>query len=490
MARALADPRPGVLSQVTTEDASSCREPPVADPGKPLSAETTRRRATLSAGAMCGRFSMALANADAVTDALRVVGARWADPADAAAFAPRAEVRPTTRVPVAIASASAPLALAARSAAVPPPPVAVHYMRWGLIPSFAPRDASATVGPPLINARSETVLEKPSFRAIAAVGGSRRCVVVAHGYYEWYTYPEQLAPGKTRPPPKKLPYLVHWAPASEIVPGPAEESPSPSPQPLLMAGVYDVWGGDGRAEVAGDIDNAAGSPTAPTASFALITMAAGETLSWLHHRQPVLLPSEDAARAWLDTELAPEEACARALDASRAATAPTAATTSTGCSATPSPALAWTRMVTDLSAPVPAARQGKPPPPPRIASISTFFAAKSVTTPEKQPGKRPRSISSQSPLLPHASKLSPGKRPRPALSPSRGFVKPTPSPSRGFVKPTPSLSRGVAKGSIDKRGRPGSSSAHTAAADRGSIASFFTPKSPSTSKETKKDGIS
>ncbi len=53
------------------------------------------------------------------------------------------------------------------------------YMRWGLIPSWA---KTASVGNRLINARTETVAERPSFRTALA---SRRCLVLADGFYEW-----------------------------------------------------------------------------------------------------------------------------------------------------------------------------------------------------------------------------------------------------------------------------------------------------------------
>ena len=53
------------------------------------------------------------------------------------------------------------------------------YMRWGLIPSWAKR---GSVGNRLINARAETVAERPSFRTALA---SRRCLVIADGFYEW-----------------------------------------------------------------------------------------------------------------------------------------------------------------------------------------------------------------------------------------------------------------------------------------------------------------
>ena len=57
-----------------------------------------------------------------------------------------------------------------------------EYLRWGLIPSWA---KSASVGNRLINARAETVTERPSFQD--CIGDDRRCLVIADGFYEWQT---------------------------------------------------------------------------------------------------------------------------------------------------------------------------------------------------------------------------------------------------------------------------------------------------------------
>lgn len=93
----------------------------------------------------------------------------------------------------------------------------LHAARWGLVPSWA---KDIAVGSKMFNARSETVQEKPSFRAAIK---SRRCAIPADGYYEW------LAPaastGGAKGKGKKQPYFVH----------PPEE------HMIWFAGIYEWW---------------------------------------------------------------------------------------------------------------------------------------------------------------------------------------------------------------------------------------------------------
>lgn len=91
-------------------------------------------------------------------------------------------------------------------------------LRWGLVPSWS-KDAKG--GARMINARFETVAEKPAFRKALA---SRRCLLPADGYYEWYAQPgdADLPPSKR---PRKQPFFIH-----------------PSDGSLLaMAGLYEFW---------------------------------------------------------------------------------------------------------------------------------------------------------------------------------------------------------------------------------------------------------
>ena len=127
-------------------------------------------------------------------------------------------------------------------------------MRWGLIPSWA---KSASVGNRLINARAETVAERPSFRTALA---SRRCLVIADGFYEWQRG------GNTRRPMRIV---------------------MTSGEPFAFAGLWDSWRGP-----AGDI----------VRSCTIITTEPNELLRPIHNRMPVILPKE-LESFWLDDEV-------------------------------------------------------------------------------------------------------------------------------------------------------------------------------------------
>ncbi len=130
-------------------------------------------------------------------------------------------------------------------------------VRWGLVPSWS-KDASGAAR--LINARVETVGEKPAFRKAFA---ARRCLLPADGYYEWYTLPATGA-GK----PVKQPYFIR-----------------PSDGGLFaMAGLYEFW-------------------KAPDGSWlttaTVITTSATDEVGHLHDRMPMSVPAENWS-AWLD----------------------------------------------------------------------------------------------------------------------------------------------------------------------------------------------
>ena len=125
------------------------------------------------------------------------------------------------------------------------------YMRWGLIPSWA---KSASVGSRMINARVETVAERPSFRTSFQ---RRRCLVVADGFYEWEKR------GSSRRPMRIV---------------------MASGEPFAFAGLWDAWR-DPKGEV--------------VRSCAIITTSANELLSPIHDRMPVILPRE-LESLWLD----------------------------------------------------------------------------------------------------------------------------------------------------------------------------------------------
>ncbi len=143
--------------------------------------------------------------------------------------------------------------------------------RWGLIPSWA-KDPS--IGSRLINARAETVAEKPSFRQAFA---KRRCLVPADGYYEWYvpTSPEAKdvpagKPGK----PVKQPFFIHPADGSS----------------LAMAGLYEWWRDPSRDEA---------DPLAWRLTCTILTTHAADEVGRIHDRMPMTIPRQDWS-AWLD----------------------------------------------------------------------------------------------------------------------------------------------------------------------------------------------
>lgn len=136
----------------------------------------------------------------------------------------------------------------------------LRTLRWGLIPSWA-KDPS--IGSRLINARLETVHEKPAFRRAFAL---RRCLLPADGYFEWY--------GETTGG-KKQPFFIR--PRDGGV--------------LAMAGLYEIWR-DPR--VADDDDPAAFQWTS-----VVLTTEAEDDIGQIHDRTPLLLEPE-RWEAWLD----------------------------------------------------------------------------------------------------------------------------------------------------------------------------------------------
>lgn len=127
-------------------------------------------------------------------------------------------------------------------------------LRWGLVPFWA-KDPS--IGSRMINARAETVAEKPSYRAAYR---HRRCLVLADGFYEWHT------DGGV-----KRPYYISAADG----------------QPFAFAALWENW----QSKVS---DESIQSTT-------IITTEANEFMSTLHHRMPVVLRSE-TADSWLAGE--------------------------------------------------------------------------------------------------------------------------------------------------------------------------------------------
>jgi putative SOS response-associated peptidase YedK len=137
---------------------------------------------------------------------------------------------------------------------------ALVVARWGLIPSWAKDPA---IGSRMINARIETLAEKPAFRSAYA---KRRCLVPADGYYEWYV-PES---GSAR----KQPFYIHPADGSR----------------LAMAGLYEWWRDPGRPQ---------DDPDAWRLTCTIITTDASDGIRRIHDRMPLLI-ARSSWGAWLD----------------------------------------------------------------------------------------------------------------------------------------------------------------------------------------------
>lgn len=126
------------------------------------------------------------------------------------------------------------------------------FFKWGLVPGWA-KDSS--IGNKLINARSETVTEKPSFREAFR---HRRCLIPADGFFEW-----------SRRGDKKLPFYFHLKDG----------------EPFAIAGLWESWeGGD-----------------EPLETCTLLTTEANPLLAPYHDRMPVIVRSEDYG-VWLDVD--------------------------------------------------------------------------------------------------------------------------------------------------------------------------------------------
>jgi len=139
--------------------------------------------------------------------------------------------------------------------------IRLEFARWGLLPAWAKEIRSSA---PLINARSETLAEKPSFRNAFSEG---RCAVIADGYYEW-----QILDKK-----RKQPFWIH----------------RPDESPFLMAGVSAI--------------NRQINPEHPIRSATIVTTQSNESLSIFHDRMPVVLDSIEKIQRWISTENTSQE---------------------------------------------------------------------------------------------------------------------------------------------------------------------------------------
>ncbi|SDT12845.1 Putative SOS response-associated peptidase YedK [Nocardioides scoriae] len=140
----------------------------------------------------------------------------------------------------------------------------LRALTWGLVPFWA-KDPS--IGSRMINARVETVAEKPAFRRAFE---RRRALVPADGYYEWYATQALTKAGK----PRKQPYFIR--PADGGV--------------LAMAGLYEIWR---------DPDLPDDDPARFRWTCTVLTTAAEDSLGRIHDRMPLML-TPDRFDAWLD----------------------------------------------------------------------------------------------------------------------------------------------------------------------------------------------
>jgi putative SOS response-associated peptidase YedK len=123
-------------------------------------------------------------------------------------------------------------------------------MRWGFVPHWYKKPSG---GPLLINARAETIAEKPAFKAAAR---ARRCLIPATGFYEWTKGEDDI----------RLPWYFSASKGD----------------PLVFAGISQTWEQDGET----------------LTTCAIVTTAASEWMSATHHREPVIVASKDWA-TWL-----------------------------------------------------------------------------------------------------------------------------------------------------------------------------------------------
>lgn len=182
---------------------------------------------------MCGRYSL--------TRRQQEISERFGLEQLLDEFKPRFNISPTQQVPVIVKNEEEQKIL-------------TPY-RWGLVPSWVKDLKTAK---PIINSRSETLLEKPFFKRSLI---KRRCLIPADGFYEWK---------KGENSKVKIPMWIHLV----------------DKELFAFAGIYDEWKSDEKS----------------FRSYSIITCAANEVISPVHDRMPVILPKEFEDK-WLDPSL-------------------------------------------------------------------------------------------------------------------------------------------------------------------------------------------
>ena len=189
---------------------------------------------------MCGRFTLA-----SDTETMTQTFFDFAMPMNSS---PRYNISPTQDVAV--------IANTPTDTEIHPEMGQVEFFHWGLIPSWA---KDPKIGNRMINARSETLAEKPSFRSAYK---RRRCLILADGYYEWKQVPGDRL---------KQPVYIRLK----------------SQKPFALAGLWETWQPEGAEE--------------PLCTCTIITCPPNAFLEKIHHRMPVILP-QDAYSEWLAPE--------------------------------------------------------------------------------------------------------------------------------------------------------------------------------------------
>jgi len=137
-------------------------------------------------------------------------------------------------------------------------------LRWGLVPSWA---KDLAIGSRMINARMESVADKPAYRRAFA---ARRCLLPADGYFEWYPTTSTGPSGK----PRKQPFFIHRKDGGV----------------LALAGLYEIWRDKNKAD---------DDPGAFWWTCTVLTTTAEDDVGQIHDRMPLLVEQERYG-AWLD----------------------------------------------------------------------------------------------------------------------------------------------------------------------------------------------
>ncbi|MFD1563560.1 SOS response-associated peptidase [Haloarchaeobius amylolyticus] len=197
---------------------------------------------------MCGRYTLVVEQAELEAR----FDARFREDGAESSFSPRYNMAPGQQLPV-ITNEQ---------------PETIRRLEWGLVPSWADDDSGG-----LINARAESVAEKPSFRDAYE---QRRCLVPADGFYEWIDTEDG-----------KQPYRVSFE----------------DDRVFAMAGLWERWEPEttqtGLDAFGGGVDE--GTESGPVETFTIVTTEPNDLIADLHHRMAVIL-EPDVEAQWLTGE--------------------------------------------------------------------------------------------------------------------------------------------------------------------------------------------